>query len=79
MKNKTQETKHEKFIRLAEARTNKIIDTLRLLGNCSNMSVYEYSPEDVNQVFDAIEREIRETKKKFQRSDSERNTRFSIR
>ena len=31
---KKQETKREKFIRLAEARTNKIIDMLQLLGNC---------------------------------------------
>ena len=33
---KKQETKREKFVRLAEARTNKIIDMLQLLGNCSN-------------------------------------------
>ncbi len=38
------ETKREKFIRLAEARTNKIIDTLQLLGNCSNLSTYDYTP-----------------------------------
>lgn len=78
MKKKAQETKHEKFVRLAEARTNKIIDTLQLLGNCSNTSVYEYSQEDVNQIFEAIEFEVREAKKKFQKSDSDRNTRFSL-
>lgn len=78
MKKKPQETKHEKFVRLAEARTNKIIDTLQLLGNCSNTSVYEYSQEDVNQIFEAIEFEVREAKKKFQKSDSDRNTRFSL-
>ena len=33
---KKRETKREKFVRLAEARTNKIIDMLQLLGNCSN-------------------------------------------
>lgn len=36
MKKQAEESKHDKFVRLAEARTNKIIDTLQLLGNCSN-------------------------------------------
>ena len=39
------ETKREKFVRLAEARTNKIIDMLQLLGNCSNSSTYEYTQQ----------------------------------
>ena len=30
------ETKSEKFVRIAESRTNKIIDMIKLLGNCSN-------------------------------------------
>lgn len=30
---KEKETKRDKFVRLAEARTNKIIDMLQLLGN----------------------------------------------
>lgn len=37
------ETNNEKFIRIAEARTNKIIDMIKLLGNCSNMNTYQYS------------------------------------
>ena len=28
------ETKRDKFVRIAEARTNKIIDMVQLLGNC---------------------------------------------
>ena len=30
------ETNRERFIRIAEARTQKIIDMIDLLGNCSN-------------------------------------------
>ena len=37
------ESKKDKFVRIAEARTNKIIDMIRLLGNCSNKASYEYS------------------------------------
>ena len=36
------ETKREKFVRLVEARTNKIIAMIRLLGNCSNKANYDY-------------------------------------
>lgn len=42
------ESKKEKFIRIAEARTNKIIDMIRLLGNCSNTSTYDYSKDTKN-------------------------------
>ncbi len=38
-----EENKREKFVRLAENRTNRIIDQIELLGNLSNTSAYEYS------------------------------------
>lgn len=73
-----EESKREKFVRLAEARTNKIIDMLQLLGNCSNNSVYEYTQEDVDQIFNAIDFEVKEAKKKFSKVDSKKSTRFSL-
>jgi hypothetical protein len=78
MKNSQKESKREKFVRLAEARTNKIIDTLQLLGNCSNTSAYEYTQQDVDQIFSAIETEVREAKKKFAKIESSRITKFSL-
>ena len=54
------ESKRECFVRIAEARTNKIIDMLRLLGNS-----YEYTKEDVKKIFAAIEEELKTTKAKF--------------
>ena len=59
------ESPSEKFIRLAEARTQKIIDMIRLLGNCSNPYVYEYSEDDVEKIFSAIENELKVARKKF--------------
>ena len=73
-----QETKREKFVRLAEARTNKIIDMLQLLGNCSNSSAYEYSQQDVDKIFAAIEAEVREAKKKFSKIDAKKSQRFTL-
>lgn len=34
------ESKADRFRRVAEARVNKIIKVIRLLGNCSGTSVY---------------------------------------
>ena len=73
-----QETKREKFVRLAEARTNKIIDMIQLLGNCSNLSTYEYTQQDVDKIFSAIESELKEAKKKFAKTESKSNSRFSL-
>lgn len=78
MKENVNESKREKFVRLAEARTNKIIDTLQLLGNCANTSVYEYTQQDIDQIFNAIESEVREAKKKFSKVENARNSKFSL-
>ena len=57
------ESKHDKFIRVAEARTNKIIDMIRLLSNCSNTATYEYTDEDVKKIFSALESELKTCKR----------------
>lgn len=73
-----QETKREKFVRLAEARTNKTIAMIQLLGNCSNSSAYDYTQQDVDKIFAAIEAEIREAKKKFNRIESKKSSHFTL-
>ena len=47
----TKVEKMERFKRVAESRTNRIIDQIRLLGNCANRSNYEYSEEDIKKIF----------------------------
>ena len=59
------ESKRERFVRIAEARTNKIISMIQLLGNCSNKNSYDYDEKDVNEIFSAIEKELRIAKQKF--------------
>ena len=72
------ETKREKFIRLAESRTNKIIDTLQLLGNLSNTGAYEFTKKDVEQMFKAIEDATADTKNKFSKAEQKEKTRFAF-
>lgn len=75
----TQESKRERFVRVVEARTNKIIDMIRLLGNCSNEANYEYDEKDVKKVFDAIEAEVKAAKTKFVESEGKKtNDRFTL-
>ena len=73
------ETKRERFIRLAEARTNKILDMMRLFGNCSSTTNYEYTDEDVKKIFNAIEKELKITKAKFMEQEGPREERFTLR
>lgn len=71
------ESKKDKFVRIAEARTNKIIDMIRLLGNCSNKASYEYSKEDLRKIFTAIENELKAAKAKFD-SSSDDSIKFKL-
>ena len=57
--------KKERFKRLATARTNAVLKSLKVLGNCSNRSAYDYSEEEVQKIFKEIETEVKNTKSKF--------------
>ncbi|NLZ74009.1 MAG: hypothetical protein GX905_09405, partial [Bacteroidales bacterium] len=68
----------EKFVRLAEARTNKIISMIRLLGNCSNTRIYEYDKKDVQKIFSTIEDELKAAKMKYEISEAD-DKKFTLR
>ena len=57
--------KKANFIRIAEARTNKIIESIALLGNLSNTSYYEHTPDQIEAMFSAIQEELHNQKKRF--------------
>lgn len=59
------ETKKEKFIRLAESRTNNCVKNIKLIGNLSNKNNYEYSKKQVDEMFRAIENELKQAKSLF--------------
>ena len=72
------ESKREKFVRLAEARTNKIIDMLKLLGNCSNSNIYEYTKADVDKIFSAIEAAVKSAKQGYLIKTNNEDDRFKL-
>lgn len=57
--------KGDRFKRLASQRTNNVLRAIRILGNCSNRSAYEYTSEEINKIFAEIDRELKETKAQF--------------
>jgi len=58
-------SKRERFLSVAEARTNTVLEKIRILGNCSNKSLYEYTKEEIDRIFKAIQEKLNETKARF--------------
>jgi len=60
----------ERFINVAEARTQAILEKIRILGNCSNKTLYDYSPEEIDRIFRAIQEQLTQTKAKFAKKEN---------
>lgn len=65
------ETKGAKFKRIASLRTKRMLNDLRLLGNCANRNVYSYSRDDLSKIFNTVETEIKRVKALFSRPNNE--------
>jgi hypothetical protein len=57
--------KRDNFIRLAEGRVTRAIDSIRVIGNLSNRSNYEYTEEDSKKIIDALQSEVNALKVQF--------------
>lgn len=74
----SEESKSDKFKRLAASRTNKILNTLGNLGNCSNRNSYEYTQEEVDKIFDTIQKKLDDTRAKFSPKESRAEEKFVL-
>lgn len=68
----TTETKKQRFQRLAEKRTNDVLERLRVLGNCANRGQYEYTAEEVRKILNAIEKALEVIKVKFKDGETQK-------
>ena len=50
--------KRENFVRLAEARVSRALDSIRVIGNLSNRSNYEYDDQDVKEIIKTLQDEV---------------------
>ena len=54
---------------VAQRRTRRVLQDLRLLGNCGNRAAYEYSDDDVDKIFSTVEREVEAARARFRREE----------
>ena len=71
-------TKREKFIELANKRVNKSINAVRLVGNLSNKSNYDYTSEDIKKIFDALETELKNCRNLFEKHGQKEKKPFRL-
>lgn len=72
------ENKKENFKRIAEKRTNKIIESISKLQNLTNTSFYEYSNEQIDSIFNAIQNELDRQKELFEKDKNKERKRFEL-
>ncbi len=61
--------KQENFKRIAESRTNKIIDSISKLKQFKNTSFYEYTDEQIEAIFNAIQSELDKQREEFKKEN----------
>lgn len=59
------EVKRSAFKRLAERRTNALLEKIRILANCANPYAYEWDEAEVQLIFGTIEQEVKLAKARF--------------
>lgn len=71
-----EESKRQRFVRIAEGRINNALKQIELLSNLSNTAIYEYTKEDVNLMIRTLKEAIvnleysfKDSKKKFSFKD----------
>lgn len=70
--------KRKKFEDIAVRRVNKVIKEIRLIGNLSNRSSYEYNDEDVRKIVKALQREVDAVKARFEGPGKGADSAFSL-
>lgn len=70
--------KREKFIKLAEGRTQLALDAIRKIGNLSNSRAYDYTDADVKAIMKALREATAEVERKFTSSTGESFNKFKL-
>ena len=72
-----EETKREKFVRLAESRMNNALKQIELLSNLSNTRAYEYTKEDIDKMVKTLKSAVSDLEKNFS-ANTNKSKRFSL-
>jgi len=71
--------KASRFERLAERRVTEVLRKMRLIANLANRRNYSYTEEQVKQIVEALESELRQVKAKFRHEATANEQVFSFR
>lgn len=60
--------KRQKFVSLAEARVNKALKDIQLIGNLSNGAAYEFTEADVKKIFGTLQKSVESARARFSKN-----------
>jgi len=72
-----EESKHDKFKRLATPRVTNALKKIELIGNLASSS-YEYTPEEVEKIFAALQQTLTNTRNRFSKAKREETQKFAL-
>ena len=70
--------KRVKFVELADKRVNKAINAVRLVGNLSNKSNYEYTDKDIKKIFEELDTELKKCRILFEKHGQKEKKPFQL-
>ncbi len=70
------ETKREKFVRLAENRVNSVLKGIELLGNLSNSSNYDFNKDDLDKIIKTLKAAVSDLEKNY--NGTEKSKKFKL-
>ncbi len=72
------ETKGEKFVRIGTPRVNKAMKAISSLQPLANKDTYEYTPDQVEKMFDALQNALDEARAAFASKEKAAKSGFSF-
>ena len=72
MEQKVNEEKRNKFIEYAGKRVNNVLHDIQILEPMARSNSYDFTKQDVEEMFDAIEETIKEAKEEFNKKFEEK-------
>ncbi len=74
----TKGEKREKFVRLAEGRTQLALDAIRKIGNLSNQRAYDYENSDIKKIIKVLREATNDIERKFGSSSNDGKNTFKL-
>lgn len=68
------ESAKERFARLATRRVSKALKTIRLIGNLSNKSLYDFTEQDIEAIYSTLSNALTDSHERFSEKPKPQDT-----